>query len=174
MEFARLVALCIVSLCCYGAAQGGISALLCPEAFTLGRPPLSEGWPAVALGAVWGALDLLIPATAAGLGLAIAANAGPRVALKASFFHRVLPGLLAIMTLGALVSGAMGFFLTRTGRHEIVGPMRAALAVEKHPMLAAVWWASLGTLLVHFASAVVLAAWTWRRRAYFEELLRKG
>ena len=172
MEIAKLVLLCLASLCGYGAVLGGVSATLCPEAFTLGRQPFFEHWPALALGAMWGALDLLLPATFAGLALGIAANFGPQPALKASFFRRVIPGLLGLMALVALAGGVAGYFATRRGLHTITGPLKSTLAAEKHPMLAAVWWASLGGMLALFVSAMILAVWTWRKRAYYAEMLR--
>ena len=173
MEIAKLVLLCIISLCAYGGVLGTVSAALCPEAFTLGRPPSFEHWPALALGAVWGALDLLLPATFAGIALGLAANFGPRPALKTSFFHRVIPGLLGIMALISLLAGIVGFLATRHGAHGISGSLKTTLAVEKHPMLAAVWWASLGGLLALFTSAIILAMWTWRKRAQIEAMLRE-
>ena len=173
MEFAKLVLLCIVSVCAYGGIAGEISALICPEAFTLGRPPVFEKWPALALGPIWGVLDLLLPATVAGLALAMAANIGHHPTLKAAFFHRVLPGLVGVMALAAISAGALGFFTTRSGAYEILGPMRDALPIERHPLLAAVWWAALGGLSASFVGAVVLAMWTWRKRAYFGALLAK-
>ena len=173
MEIAKLVLMCLASLCAYGVALGALSAGLCPEAFTLGRPPSFEHWPTLALGAMWGALDLLIPATFAGLALGIAANFGPQPALKASFFRRIIPGLLGLMALVSLVGGTAGYFATRRGMLTITGPLKSTLATENHPMLAAVWWASLSGLLTLFASAILLAAWTWRKRAYYAELLRK-
>ena len=172
MEIAKLVLLCIVSLCGYGGVFGAVSAALCPEAFTLGRPPFFEHWPLPALGAIWGVLDLLIPSTFAGLALGLASNFGPRPALKASFFRRAMPGLLGLMALVSLIAGVAGFLATRHGMHTITGPLKATLAAEKHPLLAAVWWASLGGLLTLFASAMILAAWTWRKRAQIEETLR--
>jgi hypothetical protein len=174
MELAKLVLLCIVSLCGYGALLGAGSAMLCPEAFTLGRPPVFDHWPAIALGAIWGALDLLVPATSAGLAIGIAANFGPRPALKAAFFRRIVPGMLAILTAAAVAGGLAGYFATQRGLHSIIGPMNDALPAERHPMLAAVWWASLSVLLALFATAIILAGWAWRKRAYFEELLRKS
>ena len=172
MEIAKLVLLCIVSLCAYGGVLGAVSAALCPEAFTLGRPPSFEHWPALALGAVWGALDLLIPATFAGIALGLAANFGPRPALKTSFFHRVIPGLLGLMMFVSILAGIAGFVATRHGMHGISGPLKVTLPVENHPMLAAVWWSSLGALLALFVSAIILATWTWRKRAHIEEMLR--
>ena len=172
MEIAKLVLLCIVSLCGYGGVLGAVSAALCPEAFTLGRPPFFEHWPVLALGAIWGVLDMLIPSTVAGLALGLAANFGPHPALKTSFFRRIVPGLLGLMALASLAGGVAGFLATRNGMHTITGPLKATLAAEKHPMLAAVWWASLGGLLALFASAIVLAAWTWRKRGQIEAMLR--
>jgi len=172
MEFAKLVLLCLTSVCGYGAALGGVSAMLCPEAFTLGRPPFFEHWPVLALGGIWGALDLLMPATFAGLALGIAANFGPQPALKASFFRRVIPGLLGLMALASLAGGVAGYVATQRGMQIITGPLKETLPMEKHPMLAAVWWAALGALLALFASAMILAAWTWRKRAHYAELLR--
>ena len=62
---------------------------------------------------------------------------------------------------------------TRHGAYRITGPMKDALASEKHPLLAAVWWSSLGGLLALFTSSMILAGWTWRKRAQIEEMLRK-
>ena len=173
MEFAKLVLLCIAALCGFGAVLGEVSALICPEAFTLGRPPVFENWPAMALGPIWCVLDLLLPATVAGLALAIAANVGHHPTLKAAFFHRVLPGLAGVMALAAITAGALGFFFTRSGSYEIIGPMRDALPLERHPHLAAVWWATLASLSANFVGAIVLAMWTWRKRAHFGRLLAR-
>ncbi len=173
MEIAKLVLLFIVSLCAYGGVTGSVSAALCPEAFTLGRPPSFEHWPTLALGGMWGALDLLIPATFAGIAIGLSANFGPRPALKTSFFHRVIPGLLGVTALVSLVAGVAGFVATRNGVHGISGPLKATLAVEKHPLLAAVWWSSLGSLLALFSSAIILATWTWRKRGEIAEMLRQ-
>ena len=173
MEFAKLVLLCILAMCGYGAVLGEVSALICPEAFTLGRPPVLEGWPAAVLGPVWGTLDLLVPATVVGLALGIAANVGHHPALKAAFFRRVLPGLIGVMTFGAIAAGTLGFLAARHGAYEILGPMRDALPVGRRPRLAAVWWATRGSLGTNFASAIILTMWTWRKRAYFGRLLAK-
>lgn len=173
MEIAKLVLMCVAALCGYGAVLGAVSAMLCPEAFTLGRPPSFEHWPTLALGAMWGALDMILPATFAGLALGIAANFGPQPALKASFFRRIIPGLIGIMASVALAGGAAGYLATSRGLHTITGPLKSTLAAEKHPMLAAVWWASLGGLLALFASAMILAGWCWRRRAHYAQMLRR-
>lgn len=173
MEIAKLVLMCLASLCGYGVVLGAVSAALCPEAFTLGRPPFLEHWPALGLGAMWGALDLLMPATFAGLALGIAANFGPQPALKASFFRRIIPGLLGLMALAALIGGAAGYFATQRGMHTITGPLKTTIALASHPMLAAVWWASLGGLLTLFASSIILATWTWRKRAFYADMLRR-
>ncbi len=174
MEFAKLVLLCLASVCGYGAVAGGLSAALCPEAFTLGRPPSFESWPSIPVGAIWGALDLLIPAAFAGIALGIAANFGPLPALNASFFRRVIPGLLGVMAIASLVGGAAGWFATSRGMHAIPGTMQAAFPSERHPALGAVWWSSLGALFALFAASILLAAWTWRKRAHYAELLRRG
>ncbi len=174
MEIAKLVMLCLASVCGYGAVSGAVSALLCPEAFTLGRPPSFENWPASALGAVWGALDLLMPAAFAGVALGIAANFGPLPAIKTSFFRRMIPGLLGILAIASLVGGIAGWFATRRGIHSITGPLHASLPPEKHPMLGAVWWSSLGALFALFATSIILAGWTWRKRAHYAKMLRRG
>lgn len=172
MEFAKLMLLCVVSVCGFGSLTGALSAAVCPEAFTLGRPPFFESWPAPALGAVWGSLDVLLPSIFAGMSLGVAANVGHLPALKASFFRRVIPGLLGIMALCSAAGGAAGWFAARGGIQIVTGPMEARLPPDRHPALASVWWASLGGLLALFASSIVLAVWTWRKRAYYDRLLR--
>lgn len=174
MEFAKLVLLCIVSFCGFGSLIGVLSAAVCPEAFTLGRPPFFESWPVLALGALWGALDLLLPAVFAGMSLGIAANVGHLPALKASFFRRMIPGLLAIIALSSAAGGAAGWFAASGGMQIVTGMMEAKLPPERHPAFAAVWWASLGGLLSLFASAIVLAVWTWRKRTQIDRMLREN
>ncbi len=173
MEIAKLVLMCLAALCGYGAALGAISATLCPEAFMLGRPPSFEHWPPLALGAIWGALDLLVPAVCAGLALGIAANFGPQPALKAAFFRRVIPGLVGLMAVVSLAGAVAGYFAARRGFHTIASSLEAKISLEKQPMLAAVWWASLGGMLALFVSAIILSAWAWRKRAHYAQMLRE-
>ena len=61
MEHAKLVLRCLLTVAGFGAIFGSVCALICPEVFTLGRPPSFGNLPAPVLGMVWGAIDFLIP-----------------------------------------------------------------------------------------------------------------
>lgn len=173
MEIAKLALLCIGALTGYGAILGTVSAGMCPETFTLGRPPFFESWPPFALGAAWGALDLLLPSAFAGVALGLAANFGPRPAIKNSFFLRIIPRLLAMMALIATAGGTAGYLIAQSGSQVLTGPMAKLLPVERHCAFAAVWGASLGSLLALFVSALVLSAWIWRKRAFIEQMVQQ-
>ena len=173
MEAAKLILLTLAALCGYGAALGEVSAWICPEAFTLGRPAAFGALPALVLGPIWGALDFLIPSGFIGVAMAMAAHFGGRPAIKAFFFYRPLACLVALAAIAASVAGALGYHAVLTGAYPILGPMEHALTPQQHPLLAAVWWAMLGSHFAVLAGGIVLAVWTWKKRAVFEEIVRQ-
>ena len=51
--------------------------------------------------------------------------------------------------------------------------MENALPKEQHPLLAATWWATLGSHFAVLAGGIMLAAWVWKKRAAFEQIVRQ-
>lgn len=174
MEAAKLVLLTLAALCGYGAALGEVSAWICPEAFTLNKPAVFGALPSVILGPIWGSLDFLIPSVFVGIALGIAAHFGERPAIKAFFFYRPLACLVALCAITATASGALGFRAVQTGAYPILGPMENALPKDQHPFLAATWWAMLGSHFAVLVGGIILAAWTWKKRAFFEKIVREN
>jgi hypothetical protein len=173
MEFAKLVLLCFACISGMGAVLGGFSALFCPEAFTLGRPPVFGSLPAPVLGLLWGWLEFMLPAITVGLAVAMAANVGPRPAVKALFFRKPLWAHLALIAVIAVVTAIAGYVAIQQGAWHVVGPL-ATLPAERHRWIGAVWWGSRGAHVGNLAGGIGLAIWTWRKREEFEEMVKSG
>jgi hypothetical protein len=174
MEFAKLVLRCLLVIAGTGAIAGGMSAVICAEAFTLGRPPAFGNLPAPLLGAVWGLLDFLMPGVVVGIAVGSAANTGYRPAVKAMFFRKPLRAHAALMLVGGALAGLIGWIAVRQGHWIVLGPVASAIPPERHPLLGAVWWASRGVHLANLAGGVTLAVWTWKKRAEFDAIVRAG
>ncbi len=174
MEFAKLVLRCLLVIAITGAIVGMTSAMICHEAFTLGRPSDFGNLPVPALGALWGLLEFLMPGAVVGMALGMAANVGYRPAIKAMFFRKPLWVHAAFILLMAAVAGLIGWTAVKQGHWVVLGNVAAATAPERHPLLGAVWWASRGAHLANLVGGVALAFWTWRKRGEFEEEVRRN
>jgi hypothetical protein len=172
MEHAKLVLRCLLTVAGFGAIFGSVCALICPEVFTLGRPPSFGNLPAPVLGMVWGAIDFLIPGVMVGMGIGLAANVGYRPAVKAMFFRKPLWRHALLMTIGAVFAGLVGWFATSEGLWEVAGKLAATLPPERHRALGGVWWGTLGAHTANFAGGIALAIWTWKKRAEFEAMVK--
>jgi hypothetical protein len=172
MESAKLVLLCIAVVCGFGACLGEASALVCPEAFTLGRPPSFGDLPALVLGPLWGVIDFVYPGAVIGLALAMAAHVGNRPAVKAFFFVKPLLAHAVLLAVISVASGVIGWFAVRDGAYPIIGPLRDALPPDQHPLLGAVWWARFGAHAANIVGGIAIATWIWRKRAVFERMVR--
>ena len=173
MEAAKLVLLTLAALCGYGGVLGEVSACICPEAFTLGKPAVFGALPALLLGPLWGVIEFLVPSVFVGCALAMAAHFGERPTIKAFFFYRPLACLVALTLLTATVAGALGYYANIMGAYPILGPMESALPNTQHPLLAATWLAMIGSHLAVLVGGIILAFWTWKKRAIFEQMIRE-
>ena len=171
MEFAKLVLRCLLVIAITGAIVGAASAMVCHEAFTLGRPPAFGNLPAPALGALWGLLEFLMPGAVVGMAVGMAANVGYRPAIKAMFFRKPLWAHAAFLLIVAPIAGLIGWMAVKQGHWVVLGNVAAATAPERHPLLGAVWWASRGAHLANLIGGVALAFWTWRKRGEFEAIV---
>jgi hypothetical protein len=168
MELAKLVLRCLLVIAGTGALAGGVSALICPEAFTLGRPPSFGNLPAPLLGWLWGLLDFLMPGIVVGLAVGFAANTGGRPAVKAMFYRKPLRAHAALMLGAGILAGVIGWIAVTQAQWYVLGAVAAAVPPERHPALGAIWWASRGVHLGNLAGGVTLAIWTWKKRAEFD------
>ncbi len=173
MEPAKLVLLCIAAVCGFAACLGEVSSLVCPEAFTLGRPKAFGDLPAPVLGPLWGVIDFVYPATIVGVALAMASHFGHRPSVKAFFFRKPLLGHAVFMAVSSGIAGVIGWFAVRSGAYPIIGPLRDALLPERHAILGAVWWAGFGAHAANLIGGITIAAWIWRKRAVFERMVRE-
>ena len=174
MEFAKLVLRCLLVIAIAGAIVGMASAMVCHEAFTLGRPHAFGDLPIPMLGALWGFLDFLMPGAVVGMALGMAANVGYRPAIKAMFFPKPLSVHAAFILIMAAVAGLIGWTAVTQGHWVVLGNVAAATAPERQPLLGTVWWAYRGAHLANFVGGVALAFWTWRKRGEFEEIVRSN
>jgi hypothetical protein len=172
MEIAKLVLFCILAVCGSGAVIGEISAWVCPEFFTLGKPPsFGEMHPAL-LGPLWGVIEFLTPGAIVGIALGMAATVGNRPSVKAFFFERPLIGHSLLILFIAVGAGVTGFFAVQNGSWPVLGKLAAAVDPSRHPLVGAVWWAHLGAQCANFVSGIVLVTWTWKKRGEFERIVR--
>ena len=174
MELAKLVLRCLLVIAGTGALAGGASALVCPEAFTLGRPPSFGNLPPPVLGWIWGLLDFMMPGVVVGLAVGFAANTGDRPAVKALFYRKPLWAHSAVMLVAGLIAGIIGWFAVTQGHWFVLGPVASAVPPDRHAFLGAVWWASRGVHLANLAGGVTLAIWTWKKRSDFDEMVKSG
>jgi hypothetical protein len=172
MEFAKLVLRCLLVIAGTGGLAGATSALICAEPFTLGRPPAFGNLPPPMLGFLWGLLDFLTPGVVVGLALGMAANLGERPAIKAMFFRKPLWAHAAVILIGGMLAGFIGWLAVQQGRWQVLGTVAAATDPERHALLGGIWWASRGLHLANLAGGVALAFWTWKKRAEFDAIVR--
>ena len=172
MEFAKLVLRCLLVIAGTGAIAGALSALVCPEAFTMGRPPAFGNQPAPVLGAIWGLLDFLMPGVVVGMAVGSAANSGHLPAVKAMFFRKPLWAHAIFMLAISAIAGVIGWFAVKHGHWFVLGNVAAVIPPERHPQLGAVWWASRGLHLANLVGGVTLAIWTCKKRREFDAIVR--
>lgn len=168
MELVKLVLLALAFIAGYGAVLGEASALLCPEAFA--EDGASS---ALLVGPLKMMIEFLIPGIVIGLAIAFAANIGERPALKAFFFVRPLIALTVFNACIATIGAVIGYFATKNGAYEVVGPIARLLPPERHPLLGASWWALLASYVAILMGGIAVASWTWQKRSYFEKMLSK-
>jgi hypothetical protein len=172
MEIAKLVLLCIAAVCGAGAVIGEAAAWVCPEVFTLGRPPAFGSLHPALLGPLWGIIEFLPHGAIVGVAIGIAASVGERPAVKAFFFRRPLLGHGVLMLVIATGAGGIGWFAVRNGSWPVLGALAAAVEPARHPLVGAVWWANLGAQCANLIGGITIAAWIWRKRATFARIVR--
>lgn len=174
MEAAKLVMLCIAAICGCAACIGEVSAIACPEAFTLGKPQSFGALSPYLLGPLWGVMDFLHPAALVGIAITMASHFGNRPSVKAFFFRKPLVGHVSLMALTACVGGVIGYLAVKNGAYAIIGPLQDALPPEQHAALGAVWWASFGAQAANGVGGITIATWIWKKRAVFERMVQEG
>jgi hypothetical protein len=173
MEPAKIVLLAIVILCGFAAALGEACAWICPEAFTVARPAIFGGAPPAISGPIWCALETVHLAAGVGIGIALAAHVGHRPAVKAFFFTKPLLAILPLLAAMATLAGFLGYYAVGSGHYAVFDTtLKEGIPLERHPAYVATWWATLGNHAGMLVGGAVLAVWTWKKRAVFEQMVR--
>src|SRR5688500_1166009 len=123
MQFMAIVFLCIFSAICYGVVQDQFTARICVEYFTIGHPPVFHTDSPTLLALGWGVLATWWVGLMLGVPLACAARLGQRRKLTASNLLKPILTLLAVMGIGAITAGLIGFICGSNGHLYLVEPL---------------------------------------------------
>lgn len=164
VEAAKVVGLSIAAAVVYGVLHDQVTARLCVEYFTIGHAPVFATTDPMLLGLGWGVIATWWVGLLLGVPLAIAARAGPRAKVDAPTLVRPIGVLLGVMAVGALLAGALGHSLARSGAVVLVGRLRDAVPPDRHVAFLTCGWAHGASYLVGFLGGAVVVARTWRRR----------
>ena len=135
------------------------------EYFTIGHPPIFGTDSPTMLAFGWGVVATWWVGLGLGLPLAVAARAGGRPKRKAASFFRPIGGLLAVMGVGSIAAGLMGYVAARNGLVRIVGPIAWAVPEENHVAFLADLSAHLAAYGVGLLGGLVVIARTWIGRS---------
>jgi hypothetical protein len=160
-----IAALCVGAAVLYGILHDQITVRVCPEYFTIGHPPIIKTKSLTLLAAGWGVIATWWMGVILAFPLIIAARAGKLPKRNVRSLIRPVGQLLAIMALGALVSGIAGYFLGRNGTFELLEPLSSHIPPEKHPRFLADLWAHTASYAIGFFGGLfVTARVLWSRR----------
>jgi hypothetical protein len=164
MAFVRIVALGLIAAIGYGILHDQVTARVCVEYFTIGHPRLIDSESPTLLALFWGVVATWWVGLPLGLMLATAARMGKRPVLTATDLMPSLRTLLALMYVGALLSGIVGFFLAQQGLIRLSGALAERISPERHARFLADAWAHAASYGMGVVGGVILAVNTFRKR----------
>jgi hypothetical protein len=165
MPSVAIVLFCILAAVIYGIVHDLLTAHICVEYFTIGHPPVFATQDPVMLALGWGVIATWWVGLLLGLGLAVAARVGSRPPRTVRSLARPVFTLMVVSGLCALIMGMLGLGLAARGDVRLVGPMAAAVPVEKHSRFLADLWAHSASYAVGFVGGTVVIVRVWRSRA---------
>jgi len=168
MEFAKIVALCIVAAIVYGIAHDMVTAHVCVEYFTIGHPRVIASEAPVLLALAWGVLATWWMGLLLGIPLAVVSRAGRRPRLRAADLVRPIAVVLGAMAAAALAAGLVGRALAATGNVWLLDPMASRVPAARHTAFLTDLWAHNAAYLAGLVGGIVLCVLTWRRRGRIE------
>ena len=164
LESLKILLLCVLSAIVYGIVHDQVTAHICVEYFSVFHPPVFLTHSPTLLGLGWGILATWWVGAFLGLLLMVTARAGSRRKLQAAALVAPIGRLLVIMAASALVSGLIGYFLSRRG---LVAPppwVASQLVPRKWSNFMADWWAHSASYLVGLVGGIALCIRQYRNR----------
>ena len=164
MQASGIILLSVAAAIIYGIVHDQITARICVEYFTIGHPRLIDSGSPTVLGLFWGVVATWWVGLPLGLGLALAARAGPRPKLEVQHLVRPMVILLGCMFMVATIAGLIGFATSTMGLFHLVEPLASRVPASRHTAFLIDGWAHSGSYLSGIVGGIVLWILTWRRR----------
>lgn len=164
MKKLQIVLLCILAACGYGVLHDQITARICLEYFTVAHPPLFSTSSVTLLALCWGVSATLGLGAVLGFVLAVVTQAGDSPPIPLPRVTRAVAILLAIMAMGAMTAGLLGYQLSRRGVIFLPASLARSIPVGLHDRFMAVWCAHLASYLVGLTGSAILCYRMWRTR----------
>jgi len=164
LQFLAIVSLSIAAAVVYGIAHDQVTVRICLEYFTVGHPPIFPTASPTLLALGWGVVATWWMGLILGLGLATASRVGARRPIEVRELVRPIGTLLALMAVGALLSGGLASVLASRGSLSLWEPMSSLIPNESHAGFLTDLAAHSASYLVGGVGGLVLIHWAWRRR----------
>jgi hypothetical protein len=156
MQFILIVGLCVAAAIGYGVLHDQITARICIEYFTIGHPQIIASTSPTVLGIFWGLLATWWVGLILGLPLAMLARMGTWPKLTAQSLRKPILHLLAVMAVGAYLSGIVGWRLASKGILSMSEYWAIRVPASKHVAFLAVWLTHLASYFLGFAGGIVV------------------
>ncbi|MFS2109085.1 hypothetical protein ACCC88_05325 [Sphingomonas sp. Sphisp140] len=165
METLKIIGFATFAAILYGVLHDQVTAHLCVEYFTIGHPPIFPTDSPLLLALGWGIIATWWVGLPLGIGLALAARAGPAPRLALAQLRR--PILLLMLGCGvlALLAGIAGAIGASLGWVWLVGWLAEAVPRERHVAFLADLWAHSASYAGGLIGGLTLMALTWWRRS---------
>jgi len=168
-----IAGLCVGSAVLYGILHDQVTVRVCPEYFTIGHPPIIKTKSLTLLAAGWGIIATWWVGMILAFPMIVAARTGKLPKRDVRSLVRPVGRLLAVMVIGALVSGIAGYVLGRNGTFVLDGPSSALIPPEMQPRFLADLWAHTASYAIGFFGGVfVIGRILWSRRGMAIEAAR--
>jgi hypothetical protein len=164
MQSVAIVLLSIFAAIFYGIVHDQITARICVEYFTIGHPPIFGTDDPTLLGIGWGIVATWWAGLLLGIPLALVARAGSRPKRGVESLVRPVAGLLGVMAVFAIISGAVGWVLANNGLVVLVGPLAGQVPADRQARFIADLWAHFASYLMGFVGGIVVMVLIWRSR----------
>jgi len=159
-----IIFICIAFSILYGIIHDQITARICVEYFTIGHPPVFGTDDPTLLGIGWGIIATWWVGLLLGIPLAFAARVGRRPKRSVGSLLRPIVTLLGVMAASAVLAGAIGGILGKTGMVFLVGSLAREVPKERHVPFLVDLWAHSASYFVGFVGGLIVIARVWRSR----------
>jgi hypothetical protein len=164
LQFLAIVALSIAAAVAYGTIHDQITVRICLEYFTLGHPPIFATASPTLLALGWGVVATWWVGLILGFGLATASRVGVRRPMEARELLQPIGTLLAVMAMGALLSGGLVAALAARGKLALWEPLASLIPAESQNGFLTDLAAHSASYFIGGVGGLVLISWVWRRR----------